>query len=487
MARDEAYRKAEQRIEAARLEEATELALENMGLTEVPEAISALTQLQWLNLDKNELTEVPEAITALTQLQWLFLNDNELTEVPEAIAALTQLQWLFLESNQLTELPEAIASLTKLQVLDLYSNQLTELPEAIASLTQLQDIDLSNNQLRELPEAISALTQLQWLNLDENELRELPEAIASLTQLQALDLYNNQLRELPEAISALTQLQSLNLNNNPLNPDLAAAYEQGIEAVMQYLRAKKEGEVTLNEAKLILVGEGAVGKSCVLGALRGDEWVENRPTTHGIEIKRVIVTNSANGTEIILNGWDFGGQRVYRPTHQLFFSAPAVYLVVWKPREGPQQGFVKEWITLIKHREPDAKVLVVATHGGPGQRQPDIDRQELIDLFGSDTVVGFFHVDSKPNQENHFCTGIAELREAITKIAAALPEMGRSVPAKWQRVRETLQTKDKPYLPYKEVISLCTAQGIDEQQAELFIQISHRLGHLTHGSFGILW
>jgi GTPase SAR1 family protein len=38
--------------------------------------------------------------------------------------------------------------------------------------------------------------------------------------------------------------------------------------------------------------------------------------------------------EITLNGWDFGGQRVYRPTHQLFFSAPAVYLVVWKPREG---------------------------------------------------------------------------------------------------------------------------------------------------------
>ena len=76
--------------------------------------------------------------------------------------------------------------------------------------------------------------------------------------------------------------------------------------------------------------------------------------------------DASGSPTITLNAWDFGGQPVYRPTHQLFFSAPAVYLVVWKPREGPQQGFVKDWIKLVKLREPEAQVLVVATHGGPG-------------------------------------------------------------------------------------------------------------------------
>ncbi|MEM7010133.1 MAG: hypothetical protein AAF585_01515 [Verrucomicrobiota bacterium] len=89
-----------------------------------------------------------------------------------------------------------------------------------------------------------------------------------------------------------------------------------------------------------------------------------------------------SGTKITLNGWDFGGQKVYRPTHQLFFTEPAVYLVVWKPHEGPQQGFVKEWIDLVKKRESDAKIIVVSTHGGPKERQPGIDRQEIWDLFG---------------------------------------------------------------------------------------------------------
>ncbi|MEZ2251021.1 COR domain-containing protein [Microcoleus sp.] len=386
---------------------------------------------------------------------------------------------LDLRDMKLTKLPEALASFRELRHLYLSNNQLTELPEAISSLTELRHLDLSNNQLRELPEAISSLTQLRVLDLSYNQLTELPEAIAFLTRLQRLDLPDNQLRELPDAIVSLTQLEWLNLKNNPLNPDLAAAYQQGTTALWQYLRAKAEAQITLNEAKLILIGEGEVGKSCLLGALREDEWLENRLTTHGIEIKPVIVTHPDSDTEISLNGWDFGGQPVYRSTHQLFFSAPAVYLVVWKPREGPQQGFVKEWITLIKHREPDAKMLVVATHGGPGQRQPDIDRQEICDRFGSDTVLGFFHVNSKPDAQNS-CNGVAELKQKIASVAASLPEMGRSVPAKWQRVREILQTNDKAYLPYDQVIAICTQHGIDEAQAELFLRISHVLGHIIH-------
>ncbi|MBE9210815.1 leucine-rich repeat domain-containing protein [Nostoc sp. LEGE 06077] len=657
MERDEAYREAEQRIEQARRKGAVELDLSGMGLTELPEEIASVTQLQTLNLSRNQLTQLPEAISSLTQLQTLNLFGNQLTQLPEAIASLTQLQTLNLFGNQLTQLPEAIANLTQLQTLDLSHNQLTELPEAIANLTQLQTLDLSHNQLTELPEAIANLTQLQELNLSKNKLTELPEAIASLRQLQKLNLSWNQLTELPKAIASLTKLrlldltdnkitslpeclnsltqiqelyvsnnrltslpkwlvhltqlqtlglagnqltslpellvslthlqtlglsgnslkslpswlgkltrlhtlglannnlvhlpesignllelrhlylgseektgrwrfswggsssnklsllpdsicrltqlktlslesnsivdlpvglaklehlEKLQLNNNPLDLDLAAVYEQGTQAVLQYLRAKAADQVTLNEAKLILIGEGEVGKSCLLGALRGDEWVDGRPTTHGIEIKPVIVTEPDSDLDITLNGWDFGGQRVYRPTHQLFFSAPAVYLVVWKPREGPQQGFVKEWITLIKNREPEAKVLVVATHGGPGQRQPDIDRQEILNQFGSDTVLGFFHVDSKPSKETQSCSGLAELKDTIARIAASLPEMGRSVPAKWQQAREALQKSDKPYLPYDDVIAICAEHGIDQEQAELFLRISHTLGHFIH-------
>ncbi|PZO45083.1 MAG: hypothetical protein DCF19_00905 [Pseudanabaena frigida] len=496
MARDKGFLEAERRIEEAWQAGATELDLRGLELTEVPEAIASLNQLQSLNLSNNQLTELPEAIASLNQLKTLNLSDNQLTELPEAIASLAQLKTLDLSSNQLRELPEVIASLNQLKTLHLFFNQLTSLPESIKNLSKLEAITISENRFISFPNVIAKLRNLKEFYAIGNEIDEIPSEISNLENLSRIYLggssissycfwggdkkNGNKLSSLPSSFTKLKNLVVLELDSNPLNPDLAAAYEQGIHSIMQYLRAKAEGEVTLNEAKLILVGEGEVGKSCLLGALRSDPWVDGRPTTHGIEIKSVIVNAPDGTTEITLNGWDFGGQRVYRPTHQLFFSAPAVYLVVWKPREGPQQGFVKEWITLIKHREPDAKVLVVATHGGPGQRQPDIDRQELIDLFGSDTVIGFFHVDSKPNAENQYCHGIAELREAISNIAAVLPGMGRTVPTKWQHIREILDASGKTHLPYSEVIAICEEQGLEGFAAELFIRVSHTLGYLIH-------
>ena len=71
---------------------------------------------------------------------------------------------------------------------------------------------------------------------------------------------------------------------------------------------------------------------------------------------------------------------------------------------------MKEWITLLRHREPDAKILVVATHGGPRERQPDIDRQEIWDLFGKSMVLDFSQVDSKPDEKTKESSGIAALK-----------------------------------------------------------------------------
>jgi internalin A len=262
--------------------------------------------------------------------------------------------------------------------------------------------------------------------------------------------------------------------------ELAAAFKEGFNAIKGYTRAKAVAQIALNEAKLILIGEGEVGKSCLLGALRGDEWIEGRPTTHGIEVKPIVVTDPDTGKEITLNGWDFGGQRVYRPTHQLFFSAPAVYLVVWKPREGSQQGFVKEWIRLVKHREPEAKIIVVATHGGPGQRQPDIDKQEIWGLFGKDTVIDFFHVDSKPDTKTGEGRGISELKYSIARVASKLAEMGRSVPKSWQEAHEVLQQTGAAYLSLERVLEICRECNMNNDEARLFVTISHRLGHLIH-------
>ncbi|MDB9477839.1 leucine-rich repeat domain-containing protein, partial [Dolichospermum circinale CS-537/03] len=87
MARDQAYQEAEERIEKARQEGAIVLDLSKMKLTEIPDAIASLTQLQGLDLGNNQLTAIPDAIASLTQLQGLDLGNNQLTAIPDAIAS----------------------------------------------------------------------------------------------------------------------------------------------------------------------------------------------------------------------------------------------------------------------------------------------------------------------------------------------------------------------------------------------------------------
>ena len=66
MARDKGYQTAEMKIEEARRTNATELDLCIMMLTEVPESVSELTQLQRLHLGGNKLATLPEWLGRLT-------------------------------------------------------------------------------------------------------------------------------------------------------------------------------------------------------------------------------------------------------------------------------------------------------------------------------------------------------------------------------------------------------------------------------------
>ncbi len=503
---NDAYRETEEKITKALRAQAKHLDLSSLQLTALPESLAKLTWLLSLNIEDNRLTSLPEWLGNLSQLQELDTSYNELNSLPECLGRLTQLKALEIASNKLETLPECLGRLTQLQSLNLSQNQFTSLPEWLAQLIQLQSLNLSRNKFTSLPEWLDQLPRLQALDLSYNHLTQLPSTlrrtvrleellanncrldsvphwVGSLSHLERLCLEDNRIKDLPQGLGWLEHLKLLRLDGNPLSSELALAYNEGFEAFKHYLRARaRVGElVELNEAKLILIGEGEVGKSCLLGALRGDEWIEGLSTTHGIEIKPVKVIDPVAGTEITLNGWDFGGQPVYRPTHQLFFSAPAVYLVVWKPREGAHQGFVKGWIKLVKHRAPEAKIFVVATHGGASERQPDIDRQEIWDLFGEETVHAFFHVDSKPDPDRGGeRRNIEELKKQIAKVAARLPEMGRSVSKRWQEARLTLQDTGKAYLELARVFELCRAHEMDDDEARLFVTLSHGLGHLIH-------
>jgi Leucine-rich repeat (LRR) protein len=456
--------------------ELTELDISNNKLSFLPDTIGDLIYLEELYLSENNFVTLPDSIGNLNSLKELRLSDCGINSLPWTFNKLSELTLLDLSHNKLKELPERIEHLQSLRDLDISSNQLIQIPSQIRKLNKLEKLKLDSNQIKDIPEWIGEISSLKDLSVGSNKIETLPKTIGTLSKLEVLNLYLNPIKSLPRDVIKLKKLKTLYINSQDLSPDLAEAVLEGLDSIKLFLKAGPVHKT--REAKLIVVGDGGVGKTCLIDALQDNVWQEHS-TTHGIQIQKLEIMKSWHHEIYTFNCWDFSGQHIYRSTHQLFFSAPAIYLVVWKPRDGVQAGQVKEWIQLIKRRTKNPKILIVATHGGPYQNQPDIDRQEIWDLFSKEAVVDFFVIDNKPDI-NGKRKGIDNLRKEIADTAWSLINELRSIPKVFADVRRTLQEIGVPYLSLQEVLAICRSHNMDDEVAKLFIIISHRLGHLTY-------
>ena len=384
----------------------------------------------------------------------------------------------------ISELPEEIGTLTQLMSLVLNSNQLTALPESIGNLTELWSLDIHSNHLRALPSSIGKLTNLQSLSLVNNHLTELPETIGNLTDLLSFYVGTNQLAALPNSLARLENLVYLDLSGNPLNPALQSAYGQGLPALRAYLRSLEKEAEPLYEAKLVLVGEGGVGKTTLLKALTGQEPRMDEPTTHGVKIERQamhIPHPEKPEVKIQLNAWDFGGQEMYRVTHQFFFSRRSIYLLVWEPRKGVQASLVEDWLRIIRLRVgDDARVIIISTHCKTGERTARIDKPVLLRDFGS-MIVGFHEVDSLVDDPaTGQKVGIAELKQMIAGAARDLEQMGMPFNRDWRAARDELLAMLEPSIAYAKLADVCLTHGLDEIATKTLATLMHDLGYIVY-------
>ena len=469
------------------------LHLNDNQLTTLPPEIVQLVNLQSLHLGNNQLTTLPREIVQLANLQSLHLNDNQLTTLPPEIVQLAQLRSLYLNSNQLTALPPEIGELVSLQSLYLFGNQLTALPPEIGQLVNLESLDLDKNQFTTLLPEIGQLLKLQSLDLQENQLTTLPPEIVRLRNLVKLDLTHNHFRTLPATLTELSSIkiagaweksenrfrgEGLHLYANPLPQPYISAIEGGLESLFAYLRTLRRA-VRQYEAKLLLVGEGNVGKTSLVEAMLGHKFVDGRPTTHGINLKPLGIPHPDPeiSDSITLNTWDFGGQEVYRVTHQFFFSRRSLYVLVWWPREGHEAGDIKGWLERIKLRVPDARVIIVATHADQ-PRHGELDYPDLQSRFG-DMLCGNFAVDSESG------TGVEKLIEAIAREAASLPQMGEEIAPDWLAARDAalLLAEKEPQIRRDRFERIAHENGIAEdapKEIDVLLDLLHDLGRIVY-------
>ncbi|MFD9411294.1 COR domain-containing protein [Streptomyces sp. NPDC059989] len=474
-----------QRIEEARL--TGDLDLSRIGLDGIRDALRRLNfgaSVRRVDLSNNSLSsEIPEEISRiLPSLEHVDLSGNALSSFPKWVAELPRLKSLILDRNGIRRLqvdqPEKLKGLAGLSV---SRNGVEVIDSSACRLEGLAILDLSGNIIGSLPMEFAQLRRLKDLDLGDNPGLELGEEIADLKLLRRLSLRRNGLTKLSYHLGYLSPDIQLDLDENFLDENVSKLVERGAPYLLPYLRTL-DAEPHY-EAKLILVGEGRVGKTSLVEALRGNPFDADRDSTHGIEIKTFsvdfplgLVTEMScdeAGEEITVRSWDFGGQKIYRVTHQFFFTRQALYFVTWNPREGDQANLVEQWISRIKLRCGDsARVLVVSTHADEG-RPEDIDHSELREKFGP-LLVGHQRVDSKSGY------GIPELTEKLAHMAAGLPRMGERISERWEAVQNDLLNRREPYVKRATFDRICDRHGVDEDEAEALAALLNDLGYIVY-------
>ncbi|MBD9586371.1 leucine-rich repeat domain-containing protein [Pseudomonas sp. PDM03] len=128
------------------------LAACSLTTAQVNDFVRAFPQLRTLELSNNRLTELPQALEALTELTELNLSFNELTITATSqarINRLTSLQTLSLSLNRVGTLD--VSALRNLQSLDLGSTGITRWPEGALSLPRLRLLALNNSAITDIP------------------------------------------------------------------------------------------------------------------------------------------------------------------------------------------------------------------------------------------------------------------------------------------------------------------------------------------------
>jgi internalin A len=337
------------------------------------------------------------------------------------------------------------------------------------------ELNLSNYPLVKVPESVASLKTLRRLDLSWNQLEEIPNFIGQLSQLEYLDLSNNHLSELPDSLLSLRSLKALYLHGNDalgLPDEILGHIDDGVSepvppiSILEYYYRIRGGQRGLNEAKLILVGRGGVGKTSLVNRLVFDTFTDEKKT-EGIQITKWNIR--LNGDELVrLNIWDFGGQEIMHATHQFFLTHRSLYLLVLSGgREDGEEIPAGYWLNLIESFGEGSPVIVVLNK--IKEHPFDVNRRALLQKYPN--IRDFIKTDCEDG------TGIEQLHEAIINETNQLEFLRTPFPESWFAIKEKLAVMRTSYLTFDEYRKQCSQYGEKDLAAQESLSFYlHNLG-----------
>lgn len=247
--------------------------------------------------------------------------------------------------------------------------------------------------------------------------------------------------------------------------------------MLRYFEELEKEEVRpLNEAKLLIIGAGEVGKTSFMYKLNDPEaeLPGEKDTTIGITVCQEPKTFIVDGNEYIFHIWDFGGQDIYHPTHQFFLTKNSIYILMQDGR-GKKTDF-DYWLQVQELLAEDSPLYILQNI--KDNNRCSIPVNELKGKFGN--IGGYFELDLATVGRGH--QEFEKIERVLQTTLQGLPHIGEPWPARRFAIRdELISLRERNYISYQEYRDICKVHEYNDPQGQKELaQQLHDLGTVLH-------
>lgn len=242
---------------------------------------------------------------------------------------------------------------------------------------------------------------------------------------------------------------------------------QGAKAAIAWLHANRQtGSRPLNEAKLILVGDGGAGKTSLCNRVVFNTYSEQQASTLGVHQQAWYVG------AIRTNIWDFGGQEIQLSAHKFFMTERSLYVLVLDGRKEEEPEY---WLEHIRSLGGDSPIMVVRNKidQNPGG---NLAEKQLRDRYPA--ICGFYALSCRSGG------GIEDFTAALKAQISTLELVAKPFPNSWFTIKEQLEAQTsagKNWISYRTFKFICEeAEESDAENQKALIQYLNDLGAICY-------
>lgn len=469
----------------------TDLQLNNNQISDIS-ALSYLIGLKKLGLSFNKISNISD-LKELIELTKLSIGGNKFSDISmlKDFKCLTELH---LQSTLISDI-SSLKGLVNLTILGLAGNQISDI-SALKELKGLIELNLSSNQISDIS-ALKNIKGLSKLYITDNLISDV-SAFQELKKLKLLYIINNPIKNLPAWICDFPEMNIewaptgregfITFYENPLEYPPIEIIKQGKEALKRYFELlERENLLQLKpqyifETKLLIIGEGGTGKTSLFRKLKNEnaDLPDEKDTTIGVDIEKWIFPINKDlfrylpelsQTEMYINCWDFGGQKIYHGTHQIFFGEQSFYILVAETRE--QKTDFNYWFNTIEQLAGDNVSLLLVINKKFGHVL-NFDKDGLSSRFNF--IKSVIEIDLLKDT-----TEIIELQNVVKNRLQEMKHIGKPLSVTFIKIREHLQAIKEHFIGLDQFIKICEQHQLtDYDDIVNLSKYFTEIGAITH-------